>query len=69
MITHETLVREGLMVSRTRFKLTEHDRVWSVLPFFHIGGITFASACFAATSTYVHAGNFPAGHGTAPARR
>lgn len=58
MITHETLVREGMMVSRTRLRLTAQDRVWSVLPFFHIGGISFATACFAATATYVHAGEF-----------
>lgn len=58
MLTHEGLVRVAMMVARTRMGLTSADRVWSVLPLFHIGGIIYAMACFDAAATYCHTGDF-----------
>lgn len=58
MLSHEALVREGLMVARTRFHLGPDDRVWTALPLYHIGGVAFAFACWAAGATYCHSGPF-----------
>lgn len=58
MLTHEALVRVAMMVARTRMGLTSADRVWSVLPLFHIGGIIYAIACFDTAATYCHTGDF-----------
>lgn len=58
MLTHEGLLRVGVTVARTRFELTPEDRMWSALPIYHIGGVSFSFACFAAGSTYVHTGSF-----------
>jgi fatty-acyl-CoA synthase len=58
MLTHEGLVRVAMMVARTRMGLTSNDRVWSVLPLFHIGGIIYAMACFDTAATYCHSGDF-----------
>ena len=45
-LSHEALVREGIVVGRTRFAMTENDVMWTPLPLYHIGGIAFAFACF-----------------------
>jgi fatty-acyl-CoA synthase len=58
MLSHEALVRHGFNVARTRFKITAGEKVWAPLPLYHIGGIAFAFACFAAGATYVHSSFF-----------
>lgn len=58
LLSHEGLVRKGYTVGRTRFDLTDEDRVWTPLPLYHIGGIAFSVTCFVAGATYVHAGTF-----------
>lgn len=58
MLTHEGLAREGAMVARTRFHLSSSDRVWTALPLYHIGGVAFAFAAWAAGATYYHTGAF-----------
>lgn len=61
MLSHEALVREGVTVARTRFDLTPDERVWTPLPLYHIGGVAFAFACWAAGATYCHSGAFDPG--------
>ncbi|MEQ8716313.1 MAG: AMP-binding protein [Acidimicrobiales bacterium] len=58
MLSHEALVREGVVVGRTRFALTADDVLWTPLPLYHIGGIAFAFACWAVGATYCHNGHF-----------
>ncbi|MGK0476995.1 MAG: fatty-acyl-CoA synthase [Ilumatobacter sp.] len=60
MLTHDALVRQGHLVGQTRFGLTEADRVWTPLPLFHIGGMSFVITCIVAGCTMVHAGYFDA---------
>lgn len=60
-LSHEALVREGIVVGRTRFDLTSDDVMWTPLPLYHIGGIAFAFACFSFGSTYCHTGRFDPG--------
>jgi fatty-acyl-CoA synthase len=58
MLSHEALVRKGVLVARTRFDLTPDERMWTALPLYHIGGIAFAFACFSAGTIYCHSGAF-----------
>jgi fatty-acyl-CoA synthase len=62
-LSHEALVREGIIVGRTRFGLTADDVMWTPLPLYHIGGIAFAFACFSFGVTYCHTGRFDPGVG------
>ncbi|WP_280275285.1 class I adenylate-forming enzyme family protein [Nocardia wallacei] len=61
MISHEALVRFASAVTRTRLFLTEHDRVWTPLPLFHIGGVAFAIAALYAGCRYCHVGLYQPG--------
>ncbi len=45
-------------LSTTRLELGEEDRMWTTLPFFHVGGIAFVLACLTGGSTFVHVGGF-----------
>jgi fatty-acyl-CoA synthase len=58
LLTHESLVRHGGNVARSRFFLTEEDRYWDPLPLFHIGGIVPMLSCIYVAATFVHAGHF-----------
>jgi fatty-acyl-CoA synthase len=58
MLTHESLVRHGLNVQRSKFHTTPDDRFWDPLPLFHIGGIVPMLGCLGLGATYYHAGHF-----------
>lgn len=58
MLCHDALVRQGHLVAHTRFSLTERDVVWTPLPLFHIGGMSYVLTCIVAGCTCVHAGHF-----------
>jgi fatty-acyl-CoA synthase len=62
-LSHEALVREGIVVGRTRFAMSADDVMWTPLPLYHIGGIAFAFACFSFGATYCHNGRFDPGVG------
>lgn len=47
LLTHESVVRNGLNFAHTRFMLTEADRFWDPLPFFHMSIILPLMACVA----------------------
>ncbi len=57
MLSHEALVRLADGITG-RLLLTPDDRVWTAIPLFHGGGITFALTCITAGCTLVHAGFF-----------
>jgi fatty-acyl-CoA synthase len=61
MLTHESVVRHGINVQRSKFHATEDDRFWDPLPLFHIGGIVPMLGCLGIGATYYHAGHFDAG--------
>ena len=44
-ITHEALVRPAMEAGRTRFKITETDRMWDPLPMFHMSFVLPLIAC------------------------
>jgi fatty-acyl-CoA synthase len=60
MLTHESVVRHGMNVQRTKFRTTADDRFWDPLPLFHIGGIVPMLGCLGIGATYYHAGHFEA---------
>ena len=57
MLSHEALVRLAAGIG-DRLGYTRTDRVWTAIPLFHGGGITFALSCMAAGATFVHPGFF-----------
>ncbi|RZT84477.1 fatty-acyl-CoA synthase [Pseudonocardia sediminis] len=57
MLSHEALVRLATGIG-DRLGYTPSDRVWTAIPLFHGGGITFALSCLAAGATFVHPGFF-----------
>ena len=60
MLTQEALVRQGYLVAQTRFFLDADDVMWTPLPLFHIGGMSYLLTAFTAGCTIVHAGYFDA---------
>jgi fatty-acyl-CoA synthase len=60
MLAHHALVHQGCLVADTRFALVEGDRVWTPLPLFHIGGLSYLLTCVVAGATFVHPGHFDA---------
>ena len=57
MLSHEALGRLATGIG-DRLRLTHDDRVWTAIPLFHGGGITFALSCVAAGAPFVHPGQF-----------
>jgi fatty-acyl-CoA synthase len=57
MLSHEALVRLADGIGE-RLRITPDDRVWTAIPLFHGGGITFALSCIAAGAPFVHPGFF-----------
>jgi fatty-acyl-CoA synthase len=57
MLSHEALTRLADGIGE-RKRLTPDDRVWTAIPLFHGGGITFALSCLAAGAPFVHPGHF-----------
>ncbi|MFP5070184.1 class I adenylate-forming enzyme family protein [Pseudonocardia nantongensis] len=60
MLAHEALVRLAFGIG-DRLGWTPDERVWTAIPLFHGGGITFALSCLAAGATFVHPGFFDPG--------
>ncbi|UGQ11307.1 AMP-binding protein [Yinghuangia sp. ASG 101] len=58
MISHEAFGCLAAGLTHTRFFLTPEDRVWTMLPLFHIGGIAFALAALYAGCSFHHVGFF-----------
>lgn len=57
MLSHEALVRLAQGIGE-RMELTDSDRVWTAIPLFHGGGITFALSAVTAGAPFVHSGFF-----------
>jgi fatty-acyl-CoA synthase len=57
MLSHEALTRLADGIGE-RMALTPADRVWTAIPLFHGGGITFLLSCLAARAAFVHPGWF-----------
>jgi fatty-acyl-CoA synthase len=57
MLSHEALGRLSTGIG-DRMEITPDDRVWTAIPLFHGGGITFALSCLAAGAAFVHPGFF-----------
>jgi len=58
MLSHEAFARLADSIAHVRVGLTLNDRLWSAVPLFHAGGLTFLFTCLTAGCTYVHAGHF-----------
>ena len=57
LLSHEALVRLAAGIVE-RMGLTPDDRIWTAIPLFHGGGITFAVAALTARAAFVHPGHF-----------
>ncbi len=57
MLSHEALVRLARGIA-DRMALTSRDRIWTAIPLFHGGGITFALSAVTAGAPFVHPGFF-----------
>ena len=57
LLSHEALVRLAAGIAE-RMAFTPEDRIWTAIPLFHGGGITFAVAALTARATFVHPGHF-----------
>ncbi|GAA4790401.1 class I adenylate-forming enzyme family protein [Actinomycetospora chlora] len=57
LLSHEALVRLAAGIAE-RMALTPDDRIWTAIPLFHGGGITFAVSALTARATFVHPGFF-----------
>ena len=57
LLSHEALVRLAAGIAE-RMALTPADRIWTAIPLFHGGGITFAVAALTARAAFVHPGHF-----------
>ncbi|MHC1560968.1 class I adenylate-forming enzyme family protein [Actinomycetospora sp. C-140] len=57
LLSHEALVRLAAGIA-DRMALTSADRIWTAIPLFHGGGITFALSALTARATFVHPGFF-----------
>jgi acyl-CoA synthetase (AMP-forming)/AMP-acid ligase II len=60
MLTHESIVRNGIELGR-RYELGPADRFWSPLPMFHIAAILPMVTIFGVGGTYVTTNRFDAG--------
>jgi fatty-acyl-CoA synthase len=56
-LSHEALTRLASGIAE-RLRLTPDDRVWTAIPLFHGGGITFALSSLTARAAFVHPGLF-----------
>ena len=45
MLSHESVVRHGINVQRSKFRTGPEDRFWDPLPLFHIGGLVPMFGC------------------------
>ena len=59
MLSHEALVRLAAGIAE-RMHLGAADRIWTAIPLFHGGGITFALECHDGGAPFVHPGWFDA---------
>ena len=54
MLSHEAVTRLADGIAHERMPLAGDDRVWTAIPLFHGGGISFALSCLTAGCTFVH---------------
>lgn len=60
VLSHEAIARLGYGLVHERLFMTAEDRLWTAIPLFHGGGLTFAVTCMTAGCALVHAGRFDA---------
>jgi fatty-acyl-CoA synthase len=58
MLSHEAFLRFAAGTCDDRMPIGTDDKVWTALPLFHIGGVSFAIASIYAGATFVHVGFF-----------
>jgi len=64
-LSHEALVRTAIEAGRTRFELTEVDRVWDPLPMFHMSFVLPFIACLDAGAALLSMEHFEPGQALA----
>ena len=60
ILSHEAVTRLAHGLVHERLGMTAEDRLWTAIPLFHGGGLTFAVTCMTAGCALVHAGRFDA---------
>ena len=60
ILSHEAVVRLAHGIAFERLEMTPEDRLWTAIPLFHGGGLTFAVTCMTVGCALVHAGRFDA---------
>jgi fatty-acyl-CoA synthase len=60
ILSHEAVVRLAHGIAYERLDMTPEDRLWTAIPLFHGGGLTFAVTCMTVGCALVHAGRFDA---------
>lgn len=60
VLTHESVVRAGITIGRSRLELAAEDRVWAPLPIFHIGFFVPMIATFDAGAAVLTQAHFDA---------
>ncbi|MTD13427.1 AMP-binding protein [Nakamurella sp. YIM 132087] len=60
LISHQAICRMADAIVHDRFSLTPQDSLWTSIPLFHAGAITYALTAFRAGCRYVHCGHFDA---------
>lgn len=60
ILSHEAIARLAYGLVHERLHMGADDRLWTAIPLFHGGGLTFAVTCMTAGCALVHAGHFDA---------
>lgn len=60
ILTHESIARNGMGFARAKFMMTERDRLWDPLPFFHMSVILPLTACITTGATMISTRRFEA---------
>lgn len=61
LLSHEALVRTGVVAGRTKFRLTREDRFWDPLPMFHMSAILPLIGLFDVGAAFLSMRHFEAG--------
>lgn len=61
LLSHEAFSRYTQAVISDLYNVTAADKIWTMLPLFHIGGLAFGIGTFGVGATYVHTGFFEPG--------
>jgi fatty-acyl-CoA synthase len=60
-ISHEALVRQGMLCAERALQLSPGEAMWDPLPLFHTGGIMPLMACVFSRGVFCHPGHFEPG--------